>query len=180
MPGRIAENVAESLRGGDGFRHGGEKGVAGAEGNHECPRAGGSHADKRRWIVSGGEGDLAITREAVLLDEVGGNRASDRGRCGRAGKLVAEVWCGGLEEVGIPFEGVEVEQVHAGAVAMVDVDGFSGQDLPQEHGALLRALVPDRYFYKSVKWLQRIKFSAVDEPGFYEKNGYSNSADPWK
>ncbi len=58
--------------------------------------------------------------------------------------------------------------------------GFSGQDLPQKHGAPLRALVPDRYFYKSVKWLQRIKFSAVDEPGFYETSGYSNSADPWK
>jgi DMSO/TMAO reductase YedYZ molybdopterin-dependent catalytic subunit len=58
--------------------------------------------------------------------------------------------------------------------------GFGGQDLPQEHGAPLRALVPDRYFYKSVKWLQRIKFTAVDEPGFYESMGYSNSADPWK
>ena len=57
---------------------------------------------------------------------------------------------------------------------------FSGQDLPQEHGAPLRALVPDRYFYKSVKWLRRIKFSGVDELGFYESSGYSNSADPWK
>ncbi len=58
--------------------------------------------------------------------------------------------------------------------------GFSGQDLPHEHGAPLRALVPDRYFYKSVKWLRRIKFSGVDELGFYESSGYSNSADPWK
>jgi len=58
--------------------------------------------------------------------------------------------------------------------------GFAGQDLPQEHGAPLRDLVPDRYFYKSVKWLQRITFTAVDEPGFYESMGYSNSADPWK
>jgi len=58
--------------------------------------------------------------------------------------------------------------------------GFYDQKLPRAHGAPLRALVPDRYFYKSVKWLTEIKFSAVDEPGFYESSGYSNSADPWK
>ena len=58
--------------------------------------------------------------------------------------------------------------------------GFNDRKLPQAHGAPLRALIPDRYFYKSVKWLKRIKFSAVDEPGYYESAGYSNSADPWK
>jgi DMSO/TMAO reductase YedYZ molybdopterin-dependent catalytic subunit len=58
--------------------------------------------------------------------------------------------------------------------------GFNDRKLPQVHGAPLRALVPDRYFYKSVKWLTEIKFSAVDEPGYYESSGYSNSADPWK
>ena len=58
--------------------------------------------------------------------------------------------------------------------------GFNGQKLPQIHGAPLRALVPDRYFYKSVKWLEEIKFTTVDELGFYESSGYSNSADPWK
>jgi DMSO/TMAO reductase YedYZ molybdopterin-dependent catalytic subunit len=40
--------------------------------------------------------------------------------------------------------------------------------------------VPDRYFYKSAKWLEGIKFTAKDEPGYWERNGYSNSADPWK
>jgi DMSO/TMAO reductase YedYZ molybdopterin-dependent catalytic subunit len=58
--------------------------------------------------------------------------------------------------------------------------GFFDQELPLAHGAPLRALIPDRYFYKSVKWLQQIKFTVVDEPGYYESNGYSNSADPWK
>jgi DMSO/TMAO reductase YedYZ molybdopterin-dependent catalytic subunit len=57
---------------------------------------------------------------------------------------------------------------------------FSGNALPVAHGAPVRALVPDRYFYKSVKWLEGIKFSAVDEPGYYESGGYSNTADPWK
>jgi DMSO/TMAO reductase YedYZ molybdopterin-dependent catalytic subunit len=58
--------------------------------------------------------------------------------------------------------------------------GFFDRDLTRPHGAPLRGLVPDRYFYKSVKWLRRIRFTAVDEPGYYESGGYSNSADPWK
>jgi DMSO/TMAO reductase YedYZ molybdopterin-dependent catalytic subunit len=57
---------------------------------------------------------------------------------------------------------------------------FSDQNLPLEYGAPLRSLVPDRYFYKSVKWLERIRFVVEDEPGYYESGGYSNSADPWK
>jgi DMSO/TMAO reductase YedYZ molybdopterin-dependent catalytic subunit len=47
-------------------------------------------------------------------------------------------------------------------------------------GAPVRALVPDRYFYKSAKWLEGVKFTARDEPGYWERAGYSNSADPWK
>ena len=58
--------------------------------------------------------------------------------------------------------------------------GFSDQALREAQGAPLRALVPDRYFYKSVKWLRRIRFTTTDEPGFYESHGYNNSADPWK
>jgi DMSO/TMAO reductase YedYZ molybdopterin-dependent catalytic subunit len=58
--------------------------------------------------------------------------------------------------------------------------GYAGSDLPRVHGAPLRGLVPDRYFYKSVKWLRGIRFVSVDEPGYYEESGYSNSADPWK
>lgn len=57
---------------------------------------------------------------------------------------------------------------------------FFGRPLPKEHGAPLRALVPDRYFYKSAKWLEGIKFTFKDEPGYWEKGGFSNSADPWK
>ena len=57
---------------------------------------------------------------------------------------------------------------------------FFGNNLPIPHGAPLRALVPDLYFYKSAKWLEGIKFTAQDEPGYWESRGYSNSADPWK
>lgn len=57
---------------------------------------------------------------------------------------------------------------------------FMEKKLPHGHGAPLRSLVPDRYFYKSVKWLERLRFVVEDEPGYYESGGYSNSADPWK
>jgi len=57
---------------------------------------------------------------------------------------------------------------------------FFGKSLPRPHGAPVRALVPDLYFYKSAKWLEGIKFTSQDEPGYWERLGYSNSADPWK
>jgi DMSO/TMAO reductase YedYZ molybdopterin-dependent catalytic subunit len=57
---------------------------------------------------------------------------------------------------------------------------FFGAKLPRAYGAPVRALIPDRYFYKSAKWLEGIKITARDEPGYWETRGYSNSADPWK
>lgn len=57
---------------------------------------------------------------------------------------------------------------------------FFGEKLHQSHGAPVRALVPDRYFYKSAKWVEGIKVTSGDEPGFWEQQGFSNSADPWK
>ena len=73
---------------------------------------------------------------------------------------------------------IPIQDVQEGNVILAH--GFSGRPLPKAHGAPLRSLVPDRYFYKSVKWVQRIKFTVEDEPGYYETRGYSNSADPWK
>lgn len=56
---------------------------------------------------------------------------------------------------------------------------FFGEKLPLENGAPVRAIIPDRYFYKSAKWLEAVKVTSKDEPGFWETLGYSNSADPW-
>jgi DMSO/TMAO reductase YedYZ molybdopterin-dependent catalytic subunit len=68
----------------------------------------------------------------------------------------------------------------AGKQNVILAHRFFGNELPRAHGAPLRALVPDRYFYKSAKSLEGIRFSAVDEPGYYERDGWSNTADPWK
>lgn len=57
---------------------------------------------------------------------------------------------------------------------------FDGQYLDPEHGFPLRTLVPKRYFWKSAKWLRELEFSAVDQPGFWEVNGYHNEGEPFK
>jgi len=55
-----------------------------------------------------------------------------------------------------------------------------GRPLARPHGAPLRALVPDLYFWKSSKYLTGIRFTRRDEPGYWETRGYNNHADPWK
>ena len=56
---------------------------------------------------------------------------------------------------------------------------LEGEALARRNGAPVRALVPDRYFWKSAKWLTGIRFSADDHPGYWEMRGYDNHADPW-
>jgi DMSO/TMAO reductase YedYZ molybdopterin-dependent catalytic subunit len=55
-----------------------------------------------------------------------------------------------------------------------------GEPLTAEHGWPLRLVIPGRYFWKSAKWLRGIELRATDEPGFWERYGYHNDADPWK
>ena len=57
---------------------------------------------------------------------------------------------------------------------------FEGKPLEPMHGGPLRLVVPKKYAYKSAKWVRRLRFTKEQELGFWEKRGYSNSADPWK
>ena len=59
-------------------------------------------------------------------------------------------------------------------------DTHDGQPLTPEHGWPLRLVVPRRYFWKSAKWVTRIELVDRDAPGFWERNGYHNEADPWR
>ncbi|MBS3815412.1 MAG: sulfite oxidase-like oxidoreductase [Hadesarchaea archaeon] len=56
---------------------------------------------------------------------------------------------------------------------------FEGKKLKPEHGGPLRLIVPQKYAYKSAKWVELIEFMSGDEKGYWEKRGYSNTADPW-
>ena len=55
-----------------------------------------------------------------------------------------------------------------------------GEPLDPEHGGPLRLVIPGKYFWKSAKWLRGIELSPIDKPGFWERYGYHNDADPWK
>jgi DMSO/TMAO reductase YedYZ molybdopterin-dependent catalytic subunit len=54
-----------------------------------------------------------------------------------------------------------------------------GEPLAPEHGYPLRLVIPGKYFWKSAKWLRGIELSSIDKPGFWERYGYHNDADPW-
>ncbi len=59
-------------------------------------------------------------------------------------------------------------------------DTFNGDPLAIEHGGPVRIFTPKRYGWKGAKWIHRLEFMEKDRPGFWEKNGYHNEADPWK
>ena len=56
----------------------------------------------------------------------------------------------------------------------------NGEPLAPEHGYPLRLVIPGKYFWKSAKWLRGLELSAVDQPGFWERYGYHNDADPFQ
>jgi DMSO/TMAO reductase YedYZ molybdopterin-dependent catalytic subunit len=55
-----------------------------------------------------------------------------------------------------------------------------GEPLAPEHGYPLRLVIPGKYFWKSAKWLRGLELTSVDKPGFWERYGYHNDADPWR
>jgi DMSO/TMAO reductase YedYZ molybdopterin-dependent catalytic subunit len=57
---------------------------------------------------------------------------------------------------------------------------LDGRPLAVAHGAPVRGLVPDLYFWKSAKWITGVRFVRDDRPGYWEVRGYHNHADPWK
>ena len=73
----------------------------------------------------------------------------------------------------VPIEFLE----DANALLATEADG---EPLTPEHGWPLRLVIPGKYFWKSAKWLRGIELRATDEPGFWERYGYHNDADPWR
>ncbi|NEW04996.1 sulfite oxidase-like oxidoreductase [Paenibacillus sp. SYP-B3998] len=56
---------------------------------------------------------------------------------------------------------------------------YDGQPLTLKHGWPLRFLVPHLYFWKSAKWIRGIEFMKEDREGFWERNGFHNTAEPF-
>ncbi|GDX82695.1 hypothetical protein LBMAG42_45060 [Deltaproteobacteria bacterium] len=63
------------------------------------------------------------------------------------------------------------------AAGLALATGMNGVPLPADHGAPLRALVPNRYGMKNPKWITRIDFVEAFEEGFWEARGWSQDAE---
>lgn len=73
----------------------------------------------------------------------------------------------------LPLEAIEADD----ALVAYEADGAP---LTPDHGWPLRLVVPSRYFWKSAKWLRGLELRSTDQPGFWERYGYHNDADPWR
>ncbi|KTG10240.1 sulfite oxidase [Haloprofundus marisrubri] len=56
---------------------------------------------------------------------------------------------------------------------------YDGEPLPSDHGGPLRVVTPHKYAYKGAKWVEGVEFLTEAERGYWEKRGYSNTANPW-
>ena len=73
----------------------------------------------------------------------------------------------------VPLSAIEDEE----ALIAYEADGAP---LAPDHGWPLRLVAPHRYFWKSAKWLRGLELRQHDQPGFWERYGYHNDADPWQ
>ncbi len=55
-----------------------------------------------------------------------------------------------------------------------------GAPLPVEHGGPCRVVTPQLYAWKGAKWVSRVEVLTRDAHGFWERNGYSDTAHPWR
>jgi DMSO/TMAO reductase YedYZ molybdopterin-dependent catalytic subunit len=56
---------------------------------------------------------------------------------------------------------------------------LDGEPLPADHGGPLRVVTPHRYAYKGAKWVDGVEVLTEPRRGYWERRGYSATADPW-
>ncbi|MCL9817254.1 sulfite oxidase-like oxidoreductase [Natronocalculus amylovorans] len=56
---------------------------------------------------------------------------------------------------------------------------YDGEELPADHGGPLRVVTPHKYAYKGAKWVTGVEFLTEHELGYWERRGYSDTANPW-
>jgi DMSO/TMAO reductase YedYZ molybdopterin-dependent catalytic subunit len=57
---------------------------------------------------------------------------------------------------------------------------LNGLPLEEGLGFPVRLVVPQKYAYKSALWVVGLRFTRSKELGFWERRGYSDSADVWR
>ena len=59
------------------------------------------------------------------------------------------------------------------------VHTWDGEPLPRDHGGPCRMITPRLYAWKGAKWIRKIEFLDRNKRGFWERRGYSDTAEPW-
>lgn len=111
---------------------------------------------------------LGMEWEGVSIDEL---IQQAGGLTEEARFLIAS--CYGDYTTNLPLSDVTKQQ------ALVAIKAHD-EPLTAEHGGPARLFVPHLYLWKSAKWINKITFTADDQPGFWEVNGYHNYGDPWR
>jgi DMSO/TMAO reductase YedYZ molybdopterin-dependent catalytic subunit len=93
----------------------------------------------------------------------------------------ASVLCTGYDRDGLSGESYTTNLPLARAVEddVLLVHAWEGNPLPREHGGPCRMITPRLYAWKGTKWIRRIEFLEKNRKGFWERRGYSDSAEPW-
>jgi DMSO/TMAO reductase YedYZ molybdopterin-dependent catalytic subunit len=94
----------------------------------------------------------------------------------------------GAEKPTAPYIMAHCDGGYTTNVPVVDLIGgrgmiatrYDGFPILSEHGGPARLLVPHLYFWKSAKWVRRLRFMENNERGFWERLGYHNYGNPWK
>ena len=73
---------------------------------------------------------------------------------------------------------VPVEAVYSNHTLLAT--SLNGEPLSKQYGGPVRVIIPHLYAWKSAKFVKRIQFTNKMELGYWEKRGYSNTADPWR
>ena len=120
VAGGGAEDVAFAVLIGDAFLHGAEEGVARTEADGDLAGLDEAKADDARGIIPGPDGGEGFGIEAVLLYEIGADRADDAARIRERRQLADEAGRGGLDGIVVPVFLPDIHQVRAGAIAEID------------------------------------------------------------
>lgn len=94
---------------------------------------------------------------------------------------VSHVLCTGYDHEGMSREPYTTNLPLARAIEedVLLVHSWEGAPLPLEHGGPCRMITPKLYAWKGTKWIRKIEFLILPKRGFWEKRGYSDTAEPW-
>lgn len=56
---------------------------------------------------------------------------------------------------------------------------YEGMNPQRDHGGPCRMITPKLYAWKGARWIRKIEFLDRNRPGFWERRGYSDTAEPW-